>query len=206
MKKTPRLTVIAVAYKRYLQIPILIHSFLCQSSQDWELHIYHDGYDKEHEAIVKPYQEKYPEKIHYHYSKKRYNDWGHSLREKALETLPLGEWTLLTNDDNYYVPIFVESVLNAANSSPDTKMIYFDCIQRTKAKNSHSQEYYGLQQSIPVMLQIDMGSFVTRSDIFKSVKFESKAFIADGIFIETLIKTYPDAAFLKLNQCLFVHN
>ena len=43
------ITVICVAYKRYKNIPVLIHSFFAQTLQNFRLIVIHDGYDADME-------------------------------------------------------------------------------------------------------------------------------------------------------------
>ncbi|MEK9728298.1 MAG: glycosyltransferase family A protein, partial [Candidatus Margulisiibacteriota bacterium] len=99
----PWITIVVVAYQRYLSLPIIIHSFLTQNEPNWKMVILHDGPDKKHQSIAQPYLDQYPN-IEYYQSPKRFNDWGHSLRQWAIEDLIDTPWMLLTNDDNYYVP------------------------------------------------------------------------------------------------------
>ena len=206
LKNTPKLTVIAVAYQRYLNIPILIHSFLTQSSSDWELLIVHDGYDKTHESIVMPYVDQF-ENIHYRYSKQRYNDYGHTLREQYLYEFPVKDWVLQTNDDNYYVPNFWKNVSQVIQEDSSVDLVYWDAVQNIRLKtNTHNHDFFGVQQSDLRMRKFDMGSFVIQSKLFQEIGFSSRSFEADGIFIESLVTEYPNTTVAKLNQCLFFHN
>jgi hypothetical protein len=96
------ITIVCVAYKRHAQIPVLIHSIICQSLQNLKLHIIHDGYDQEMDDLLRPYQQQHPE-ISYEFTPSRHNDYGHSLREIGIEKVDT-EYHMITNDDHYYVP------------------------------------------------------------------------------------------------------
>ena len=65
---------------------------------------------------------------------------------------------------------------------------------------------YQTQFSFPKTSLIDMGSFIVKSDLLKKLGFQSKVFAADGILVETILKSYPDMKLFKINQTLFVHN
>ena len=100
------ITVICVSYKRYKNIPVLIHSFLAQTLQNFKLLVLHDGYDAEMEIILQDFRNNYPDIFDYRFSDIRFNDYGHSLRDIGIGMLDT-EYVLITNDDNYYCPKFL---------------------------------------------------------------------------------------------------
>ena len=202
---TPWITIIVVAYKRYNHIPIMIHSFLTQTNPNWKMVILHDGLDDEHRKVVTPYVEEYPN-IEYHQSKKRYNDWGHSLREWGINEFVNTPWTLITNDDNYYVPTFLEECNSVINSNNNAEFIMVDCLMNISVSNSINQNNYQVQCSAPKTSFIDMGSFIVKQDILKKVGFKSKTLSADGVLVEKIFDDYPNLKCYKINQALFVHN
>jgi len=82
----------------------------------------------------------------------RHNDGGHSPRAAGLASLPAGDpgsWTVLSGGDNYYAPLFVESVLGAieenhnqfavpsANGASDSPvgLVYWDFILDRKGND-----------------------------------------------------------------------
>ena len=103
----PQVTVVVVAYRRYDQLPVLIHSFLCQTLQNFKLQILHDGPDERMAALLEDYRQRFPDRIDYAFSPVRHNDYGHSLREWGIARAET-PYILLTNDDNYYAPRFLE--------------------------------------------------------------------------------------------------
>lgn len=72
-----------MAYKRYAQIHVLIHSMLCQTLRNWRLHIIHDGYDAQMDEILCVYGRQHPE-ITFQFTEVRHNDYGHTLRELGI--------------------------------------------------------------------------------------------------------------------------
>ena len=61
----------------------------------------------------------------YHHTDHTFGDFGHSPREFGLGH-STGDWIILTNDDNYYVPTFIEEFTKVAESSEDAGLIYCD--------------------------------------------------------------------------------
>lgn len=201
------LAVIVRAYQRYAQIPVLVHSFLCQTNQDWSMYIVHDGPDERHEDVIAPFADAHAN-IHYFQSDKRYNDWGHSLTHWALTELVQDEsHVLMTNDDNYYVPVFVQYMSWALERAPDAVMVAYDCIHDRAGHHNHNKNCYGFFTSYFEPYRIDLGGFITNTAIAREVGFNSRINEADAVFLTDVLKAYPDPKrYVKLNHALFVHN
>ena len=201
----PWITIIVVAYERYLHLPIMIHAFLTQTNPNWKMVILHDGPNPSHHDMVAPFIEKY-NNISYHQSKKRFNDYGHSLREWAINEFIDTPWALITNDDNYYVPTFLSECDSIIKHHQSAEFIMFDCLMNTVNNNSIHKKNYQVQYTLPKIAGIDMGSFIVKSDLLKNVGFKSKMLTADGILVENILNQYPNLNIFKINQALFVHN
>lgn len=91
-----------------------------------------DGYDARAAAVVGRYAAADP-RITYAATDRAYGDHGHTPRELGLG---LGEspWTVLTGVDNYYVPLFVETVVNAVRDNPDAGLVYYDFVLDMKGE------------------------------------------------------------------------
>ena len=202
---TPWITIVVVAYQRYLHLPILIHSFLTQSEKNWKMVILHDGPDEKHQALVQPYLDQY-DQIEYYQSEQRFNDWGHSLREWGISSFVNTPWTLITNDDNYYVPSFLKECHTVIKENNEVDFVMYDCLMNIPVNNSIAFSNYQVQYSFPQLNAIDMGSFIVKTPQIQTVGFRSKAFNADGVIVGDLLKRYPDMQMYKINQTLFVHN
>lgn len=216
------ISVICVSYKRYRQIHVLVNSFLCQTMQNWDLLIIHDGKDERMREEVSPYTDSY-KNIKYTETGKRYNDYGHSLRELGI-TMAGTPYLMMTNDDNYYVPKYLEIMFNAINKHtldfvfcnmvsshmfrfaekpPDD--IYTNLMQTLEGH--YIQPIYNVINSIPKKHCIDIGNFIVKSELAKAVGFRDKGFNGDGTFVEDLMSRYKGNIRVgKVNQVLFVHN
>ncbi|MBP6674977.1 MAG: glycosyltransferase family 2 protein [Vitreoscilla sp.] len=200
----PDLTVVCVSYKRYENIPILIHSFLAQTLQSYKLLIIHDGYDAKMDGILSRYKAEYPSKVDYLFTEQRYNDWGHSLRDMGIG-LAETEYILITNDDNYYAPKFLELML------PDMKAKQADIAMCNMVHSHHNpglrpQPSYMPFETRPERGSLDMGCFIARTALAQQVGFRDKGHDGDATYFEDLVKAAGNARLLKVERTLFVHN
>jgi hypothetical protein len=215
-------TIICVAYRRYREIHVLINSILCQTVNNWKLLIIHDGHDGKMEREVGHYTKKY-ETIEYLETDRRFNDYGHSLREIGIRMVET-PYLMMTNDDNYYAPKYLEYMFHAIKeknldfvlcnmvSSHDFLLaekppfpIYMNLFQTVDG--SYKQSPYNVINSIPKKHCIDIGNFIIKSEIAKSVGFREKGFCADGTFVEDVMSLYEGKIRVgKVDKVLFVHN
>lgn len=188
----------SVAYERPIPMRILIDSFLVQTKPNWELTVVHDGWGSDDIwRVVELYDDM---RIKYIQSEIRNQQYGHPNRKQFLIDLEAEptDYVLLTNDDNYYVPILIDEILKVAN--PNIGMIYWDTV--------HSHFGYTVLKSIIKVDHIDIGSFVVRADIAKKVGFNNFAFNGDGYYAEECAKACIETGLstVKINKVLFCHN
>ncbi len=192
------LNIIAVAYERTTPLVGLVSSFLVQSNSNWKLVIIHDGKasDGVHNII-----NLFPDdRISFLETPERYENYGHPNRKLGLDLLESNskDWVLLTNDDNYYIPKFVEFTSKACTGN--TGLIYWNTI--------HSHQDYNLHYSTIVECGIDMGAFIVRNDVAKAVGFPWTHYSADGTYAVEC-KKYCNKNNLRIhyiNKFMFVHN
>jgi len=196
------LHVICTVYQRTEPLKVLISSFLLQTNPDWRLYIVHDGPAP---LEIKNYMVQYIDMpcINFIETDSVTGSFGHPNRQLMLKKIAYShkDFILITNDDNYYVPKFVEYMLRCAMARVGTiGMVYCDTV--------HSYLDYRVLKTRLEVNYIDMGSFIVRADIAKKVGFNHIHFAADGQFaIECaqfcrrmkLTTTY-------LDKPLFVHN
>jgi len=199
----PFLEIIIVTYKRTKQLRSLVASLSCQTNMGFSIKIIHDGPSGETRECVLELQELYPELIlFYEESEKRFNDYGHSLRSKGVQDATQ-EYCLLTNDDNYYVPIFIDEISKTIQQeNPD--IIYFDMVHNYRFEDLPNPVGYQTLITEPRIDRIDMGSFIFRTQLGKSIGFTDRSYKADGVFFEAL--TAVTTNIVKIPKVLFVHN
>lgn len=193
------INVISVAYERDIPLRILLDSFKVQTDSRWFVHIVHDGVPSgKVEAIADLYRE--DPKIKFWNTTKRNGNYGHPNRRMMLNKIEIAEddFILLTNDDNYYVPQFVNFCQRMMTKT--VGMIYFDML--------HNYNSYKVLTTKPAINCIDMGSFIVRGSIAKAVGFKSDKFEADGIYCVGCADYCQKHNFeiVKIPGILFVHN
>jgi hypothetical protein len=129
--------------------------------------------------------------------------WGHPNRKMMLSKIQYShsDFLLITNDDNYYVPRFVEFMTMAAiRRNGAVGLVYCDTI--------HSYMGYDILKTKMQVDYIDMGSFIVRVDVAKKTGFNGTHLQADGQFA---VECGQMCRKLKLcmeyiSKPLFVHN
>lgn len=196
------LHVIAVAFHRPLPLRILMESFMVQTNPAWRLNIIHDGPSPESiKMLINSPLYKDP-RIFYTETDKVYGRWGHPNRKKGISELPFNhhDFVLLTNDDNYYVPTFVQTMLRGCSDNSKIGFVYCNTV--------HNYQNYDVLLTQLKRDHIDMGSFIVRVDIAKKIGFNSFELNADGIYAEQCsdLCRRLHLRITYVNKALFVHN
>ena len=118
-------------------IEVMINCFLAQSSDDWALTVVSDGPDDRASAVVGRYGSTASEAVRFLHTDRAYADHGHTPRELGLHSFD-SPWTVLSGVDNYYVPLFVETVTAAIAARPDVGLIYYDFLLDMKVRSPKS--------------------------------------------------------------------
>lgn len=183
--------IIIPTFNRLHPLKCILESLMSQTNPNWCANVVIDG---ENKFSCPLFFEDYPPNIVFTHLDKRYNDYGHTPREVGKQ-MSTADYVVLTNDDNYYTPNFVDELLKAAVDKPG--IVYWDMV--------HSYYNYSYFKCQPSFNQIDMGAFATRRDMAQSVHMKT-TFAADGLFIDELRAKYPLEKIVKINKVLFIHN
>lgn len=180
-------------YYRPHPLKLMLASLVAQYDGDWGALVMIDNdKNEEIEAIINSFNDG---RIRHHYMDKRYNDWGHTPRQVGKQ-MSDADYIIMTGDDNYYTPNFVEELRKAiSNNSPG--IVYWNMI--------HSHYDYSLFDCRLGLGYIDMGAFATRKDIAHDIPLGLR-YDADGVFIEDYKAKYNHEPYIKINKVLFVHN
>jgi hypothetical protein len=193
-----KILVIAVAYERAIPLSILMNSFLVQTDPRWELNVIYDGeIPPKIRTILNRYTDK---RIKFSNTETRNGNWGHPNRKMMLDKLEgeKDDYVLLTNDDNYYVPTFVEQMLGKA--SEDVGIVFCNTL--------HSYNNYDVHESALYECGIDMGAFIVKYPIAKKIGFNHSHLTADGRYA-TECKNFCIMHNLKaihIPRAIFIHN
>ena len=203
--------VIAVAYKRYGELRVFVQSWLNQSDRNWILTVIHDGHDDEFVQIMKYFAALEPDKIDYQCTDIRFNDYGHSLREIGLYSAR-GDYVLLTNADNYYIPKALEFI-NAAlleHKSSNVDVVMFDMVHSHANAGRRKLPAYSFFVVSYKRESIDMGAAIVATDLAKKAGFSDKSFAADATYFESVARKKNAGGeklyIIKIPSVLLVHN
>lgn len=201
--KMKKLGIIAATYKDCFKHSFL-DSILEQTSQNFDLHIYHDGPDDKDLKIAIYNGYFVLSNVYFHSTEERKNEYGHNLRDLGIqEQADKYEYLLITNCDNYYCPKFVEYALDRVERT-NADVIYTDMVHSHRRSDSSSGSDYGFFNANFSHSMCDIGAFIVRSQLAKLVGFNSRCHDADGEFIEELKK--ENIKIEKISKILFVHN
>ena len=169
-----------------------VYSLLYQTYDNYEIFIHHDGPLNDNTLAEK--FRKLSKKITFIDNLEHRGHWGFFHRHRVSLMEPLPDWVVYTNEDNYYVPVFLERMLKAAKTN-DSKMVICDML--------HSHNNYTILNTYPAPNGIDMGAFMTHIDLIKDTPWTHYDAAADGKYAHELAsKTTP----VKADGILFVHN
>ena len=203
--------VIAVAYKRYGELRVFVQSWLNQSDRNWILTVIHDGHDDEFVQIMKYFTALEPDKIDYKCTDIRFNDYGHSLREIGLHSAR-GDYVLLTNADNYYIPKALEFINDALleHKSSKVDVVMFDMVHSHTNPGMRKLPAYSFFEVSYERAQIDMGAAIVATDLAKKAGFSDKSFAADAAYFESVASKKNAGGeklyIIKIPSVLLVHN
>jgi glycosyltransferase involved in cell wall biosynthesis len=175
-----------------------ISSIVGQTNPNWKIHIVADGPTdevKEKLSAIAGYYEN-ESRIRWTILDERHNDWGHTPRNIGLEQAT-EEWVVMTGEDNYYCPEFVNEMLQV---SKEQHFVYCNMVH-----NWVNKEYVGISTALSLG-RIDIGCFMVRTNMGNKIKLNIKEEWADWYYVEEFIKKYPNAKVIKLNKILYVHN
>ncbi len=196
------LAIYVVAYRRHAQITCLIHSLQAQTERSFHLVIMHDGPDPEMLRLLSKISSETTLSFEFRFSRIRHDDYGHSLRAEAIRDCD-ADYILLTNDDNYYVPKFVELMLGAARSR-DLDLVLCDMVHSHERPGGRPVSSYAAFPTHPSPGNSDIGCFIVRADRARRVGFRDKRAIGDATYIADLMAL--GLRWGKIEKILFVHN
>ena len=198
--------VICSAYQRFGSLQVLIQSFLNQTDSNWKLHVLHDGPSGEFDCLAESYLHKFSNRLKFSSTKRRFDDYGHSLREIGLRE-STGDYVLITNDDNYYVPAFMR-LMNLAIEQCSPDVIMYDMVHSHQFPGNRMQESYSFFSTAFMINSIDMGAALVRGELARQSGFGDKNFAADWDYFEGVSRASPleKIHLVKIPKILFVHN
>jgi glycosyltransferase involved in cell wall biosynthesis len=161
-----------------------IDSIVSQTFRDYEVILVHDGF----KGV--PYEVEFDlsgiEHVKTVYSKKRFKDWGHSLRNFGMR-IAEGAYFLNFNIDNLLYPDCLEKVNGQlADNGPDTDVVIFSIVNHKRGADE-------VRTGRPVRPgTIDCLQLIASREAWKSIDFWSRTdYEADGYLYSELAAKYP---------------
>lgn len=184
------------AYGRPTNLVMTLGSLFSQTNPNFKVHVIADTEYEGFDWAVSTF--KHDERLKVTVLETRYNDWGHTPRNVGLD-MATEEWVVITGDDNYYAPTFVDEFLSVVNDK--TGFVYCNMVHNVHSANSY----------IPVSCRtefgaIDMGNFMTRRQLVGNIRLNAKEFAADWIFVSDYLRQNPQIGIKKVDKWLYVHN
>lgn len=192
-----RIEFIIPTYNRVSHLITMLGSLQSQSNPNWTAHVVADCPEDEIQEQLKTVIAFFNDpRLKLTILPERHNDWGHTPRQHGLDNAT-EEWVIMTGEDNYYVPEFVDIMLE---ESKNHHFVYCDMVH-----NWINRDYIPILSKLQLG-KIDIGSFMTKTNMAQKIKLKNKHEWADWYFIEDFQNKYKVAKYKKVNKILYVHN
>ena len=173
-----------------------INSIVAQRSSNWKIHVVADCPPAGTLDKIMNYFEG-DERIQFTILPERFNDWGHTPRNYGLANAT-EDWVVMTGEDNYYMPVFVDHFLDAV--TPNAHFVFCDMIH-----NWTNYQYYTIDCQ-PSWGKIDIGNFMAKRVNAQQMSLNPKNEQADGVFVEEYLRKFTEGDVVKVKKTLYVHN
>jgi len=208
----------------YNSYPQIISSLICQTHKNWVLVLIHDGKASENlKNIIGHYADS---RIIFLESETRKGNWGHFYRQFGIDNIdnftPDAEYVVITNADNYHVPIYLEKMMGAFNSQDivatycssmvhsylsNQQVSHLDVGQTSSTELKWEQYTFGTIQCKLELGYIDCAGIMVKKECAQKVGWNDiVTHSSDWTYISDIIKEYGENRINKVNGCLLVHN
>lgn len=188
-------------YNRTNHLKTMICSLLAQTSSNWKAHIVADNPPEDiNNENIKFVEFLNDDRIRYTKLDKRYNDWGHTPRNYGLKH-STEDYIVMTGEDNYYMPLFVEDFLKAVYD----KSIHF--VYCNMVHNLTSNSYMPMVTKFDLGW-IDIGCCMYERKFINDLLLDTKIPESDYYFIMKYVTslTHSFMPIIKIDKILYVHN
>lgn len=167
------------------RLKLFILAMQRQRYDNWELVAVTDG---PNEGAVSLVEETGDARIRLIETGERLGRWGHPYRQIGLDACR-GEFIGMSNDDNYYVPGYIEQMLHALDGA-DIAM----------CQMLHSYSAWGVTAAGG-----DLGGWIARASLVRQVPWTGQDFASDRAYLQSLLKLAAGRVAV-VKRPLFVHN
>jgi hypothetical protein len=199
-KDNPQILFISTIYK---QFPAIVSAMQAQSYQNWKLWMIHDGPVTGYPELQEYLDAVCDHRVSLTVTPERKQQFGHPMRKWALEELksnnvfPDSQYVVITNSDNYFLPVYCEYMLNAFKHE-EIKAVYCDMLHN----------YFG---NVEVRTEIKLSRIDIAAVMFDRVAvaeegWNSMEHSSDWTLIEAIANKHGMHKFRKVPGTLVVHN
>jgi len=181
-------------WERPEELKVILQSLMVQTNPNWIAHVVIDGLTNDYREVKDMYQNE--TRVRFSHVDGPNNDWGHTARNYGLDHAQ-EEWIVMTGDDNYYVPTFVQNFLTEGALGKD--LVYCDLLHDMK------RDSYQPVKSRIVQGYIDIGNFMTRRSTIGNLRLITDSYEADFKFANYINK-HKTSKVGKIDKVLYVHN
>jgi glycosyltransferase involved in cell wall biosynthesis len=171
----------------------ILNSLESQTNPNWTAHVVIDGETDLYEDVKGWYQD--IPKVKFSHIKGPNKDWGHSARQYGL-SLATEYWCVMTGDDNYYMPTFVDEFLKEGKGK--VTFVYCDMVH-------NSYNYQPIKSEVRLG-GIDIGNFMSVTESAKDIILDTTDYNADYKWIVDYLKKQFQKKMTKIDKVLYVHN
>jgi glycosyltransferase involved in cell wall biosynthesis len=168
------------------RLKLFILSMQRQRHDNWEMIAVTDG---PNEPAARLIAEVNDPRIRLIETEKRLGRWGHPYRQRGLDACR-GDYIGLSNDDNYYVPGYIEQMLHAMGDTADLVLC--------QLLHSHS----GWKVDPPGN---DLGAWIARASLIRKVPWTGQDFASDRDYLVSLV-AQAQGRVATVARPLFIHN
>jgi hypothetical protein len=168
------------------RLKLFILSMQRQRYENWEMVAVTDG---PNEPAARLIAETNDPRIRLIETEKRLGRWGHPYRQRGLDACR-GAFIGMSNDDNYYVPGYIEQMVNALGSTADVAL----------CQVLHSNA--GWQVDPPGN---DLGAWIARASLIQKIPWTGQDYNSDQLYLKSLLALSPGRV-ATVARPLFVHN
>lgn len=183
------------SYNSSQRLMTILYSLVSQTNPNWTAHVVVDSLlPMEYQSVVDWFR--FEKRVRFSFIDGPNKDWGHTCRNYGIKDIK-EKWVVMTGDDNYYMPLFVDDFLKAA-SQPRVNFVFCNMV--------HNNFNYAPVNCAVGAGRIDIGNAMFLSENLKGFELDKTDYNADWKLIEHYHRKYKHEKTLKIEKILYVHN
>lgn len=175
------------------KVMTILNSLRVQTNSNWKAHVVIDGQTLIYQQVKEYFKD--DERIKFSHIDGPNKDWGHTARQYGLENAT-EYWNVMTGDDNYYMPTFVDEFLRVGKGK--VTFVYCDMVH-------NNYNYFPIKSEVKLG-SIDIGNFMSVTESAKGIILDTTDYNADFKWIISYLSKQRQKKMTKIDKVLYVHN